>query len=56
MLWLYITRYFSIRRMERELVDRHWQDCEAHYRQLAVSAEDFLRQARKSRKSSLDSV
>ncbi len=47
MLWLYITRYFSIRRMERELVDRHWQDCEAHYRQLAVSAADFLRQARK---------
>ena len=44
MLWLYITRFFTIRRMERELVDRHWQDCAAHYQRIETATADFLRQ------------
>ena len=46
MLWLYITRFFTIRRMEPELVDRHWQDCAAHYRRIETATADFLRQRR----------
>ena len=46
MLWLYITRFFTIRRMERELVDRQWQDCAAHYRRIETATADFLRQRR----------
>lgn len=47
MLWLYTTRFFSIRHMERELVDRHWRECEAHYRRLETAAADFLGRTRK---------
>ena len=41
MLWLYGTHFFTIRRMERELVDRHWRDCGAHYQKIAEAAGHF---------------
>lgn len=34
MFWLCVRHYFKIRRMEHELVDRYWGDCEAYYRNL----------------------
>lgn len=31
MFWLYLRHYGEIRKMERELVDFHWEDCRRHY-------------------------
>lgn len=36
MLWLCIAHWPAIRKMERELVDRHWRECEAHCQRLTV--------------------
>ena len=47
MLGLCIAHPFSIRSMERELVDRHWQDCTAHYRQIERETAKFLAQSGK---------
>jgi len=43
MLGLYGARFFFIRSMERELVDRHWKDCEIHYQHMEGEVADFLR-------------
>ena len=39
MLWLYIRHPRQLRAMERELVDRHLQDCADHYQ--AIQAQSF---------------
>ena len=31
MLWLYLRHYRDIRKMERRLVDAHWEECREHY-------------------------
>lgn len=38
MLGLCARHWPSIRRLERELVEEHWQDCAAHYRRMASEA------------------
>lgn len=40
MLRLSLCHMFALRRLERELVDRHWQECEAHYREMAARAAE----------------
>lgn len=45
MLGLCARHWGAIRRLERELVDRHWQDCAAHYQRMAAEAGAFLRRA-----------
>ncbi|MCI8303342.1 MAG: glycosyltransferase family 2 protein [Lawsonibacter sp.] len=44
MLGLCMAHPFSIRSMERELVDGHWQDCATHYQRIETAAADFLQQ------------
>lgn len=39
MLRLYATHFFSIRSMERELVEKHWRDCAAHYQRIAAALQ-----------------
>lgn len=41
MWWLCVRHWSSIRRLERELVDDHWQDCAAHYRQMVSNSNPF---------------
>ena len=38
MLWLYLRHFRQLRTLERELVDRHRQDCQAHYKTIAAQA------------------
>ena len=45
MLGLCARHWGAIRRLERELVDGHWQDCAAHYQRMAAEAGAFLRRA-----------
>lgn len=42
MLGLCVRHWPSLRRLERELVEGHWQDCGAHYRQMAAEAGRLL--------------
>lgn len=39
MLGLCIVRWPSIRRLERQLADGHWRECEAHWRRIAAELE-----------------
>lgn len=34
MFWLYILHYRELRKMERQLVDRHWKRCQNHYKKI----------------------
>lgn len=38
MFWLYLRHFRQLRALERELVDRHWQDCQSHYNAIAARA------------------
>ena len=51
MLGLCARHWGAIRRLERELVDGHWQDCAAHYQRMAAEAEAFLRRQAEPGKS-----
>ena len=42
MLWLYICRPCQLRAMERELVDRHLQDCMDHYQAMQAQTVRLL--------------
>lgn len=41
MLWLYLRHFGGIRRLERQLVDGHWEECRMHYEQIARRSKSF---------------
>ena len=42
MLWLCAANWFAIRKQERQLVDKHWRECELHYQRLTAQLRKAL--------------
>ncbi len=48
MLWLYVRNYGEIKRMERQLVEPNWVNCQEHYKKIRTNVKKYLNRTSRS--------